>query len=306
MRMRLSVLSLGDLLPDPATGVRKSRKERFADLITLGLWAEELGFAGFHLGEHHFCDYIVSNPVPLLAAVAARTSRITLSTGVTLLANRDPVLVAEDYAALDLISDGRAAMIAGRGNAFFECYRQMGQDVAAARATFETNLDLLLRLWREDRVTWDGGTRPALDQASVEPKPDGAHPEIWIGGGSSEDSVRCAVERGLPLQLPGVYGPAAMFAPLADLYRTLWAEKGWAHPAKIGFTAHVHVRKDSQVAKSFWEPYRAGRCPRPSRRARRRPISTRLSRRRCAVRRPRSSIGLRPGMRLWAGSTRCC
>jgi alkanesulfonate monooxygenase SsuD/methylene tetrahydromethanopterin reductase-like flavin-dependent oxidoreductase (luciferase family) len=254
--MKLSLLSLGDHLPDPVTGQRTSQQERFADLVALGELAEQAGFHGFHLGEHHFCDYIVSSPVTVLSAVAARTGRVRLSTGVTLLANRDPVLVAEDYATLDLISGGRAELVAGRGNAFFECYRQMGHDIARSRELFEANLDLLIALWGEEPVSSSGTTRPPLQDALIQPRPvQSPHPPIWIGGGSSEDSVRCAVDRGLALQLPGVFAGAPHFAGLARLYRELWAEKGWVHPARIGFTAHLHVRPDSQDARRFWEPY---------------------------------------------------
>ena len=250
--MDFRVLSLGDWMDDPVSGQRPTQAERFANLIQIGEWAERFGYGGFHLGEHHFCEYIVSNPVPLLAAVAARTERVKLSTGVSLLANRDPVLLAEDYATLDLISAGRMEMIVGRGNAFFECYRQMGQPMSDSRTLFEENLDLLLEIWRGEPVTWDGKSRAPLETAKVQPQPvagSDAFQSIWIGGGSSEDSIRAAASRKLNLQLPGVFAPAHVFAPLAKLYRELYPE------GKIGFTAHVHVREDGADAKRTWEPY---------------------------------------------------
>ncbi len=250
--MEFRVLSLGDWLADPVSGRRLSQYDRFQQLIELGVAAETLGFDGFHLGEHHFCDYIVSNPVPLLAAVAARTRKIRLSTGVTLLANRDPVLVAEDYASLDLISGGRAELVAGRGNAFFECYRQMGHDIARSREMFEENLDLLLALWTDRSVTWTGSTRAPLAEAKVRPQPRAGRLPVWIGGGSSEDSVRCAASRGLDLQLPGVFAAAPAFTPLARLYREL------CPTGRIGFTAHVFVRQDGEQARRVWEPYHLG------------------------------------------------
>ncbi len=247
--MQFRVLSLGDWRPDPISGARATQAARFDDLIAIAKRAEALGFAGFHLGEHHFCDYIVSNPVPLLSAIAMVTQSIQLSTGVALLANRDPVLVAEDYATLDLISKGRVELVAGRGNAFFECYRQFGQDVAQSREVFEANVDLLLALWSDGPVNWAGATRPPLIDAIVQPRPFAARPAIWIGGGSGEESIRFAASRKLDLQLPGVYAAAPSFAGLAKLYRAL-------HPAgRIGFTAHIHVRKDGAQARDFWEPY---------------------------------------------------
>jgi alkanesulfonate monooxygenase SsuD/methylene tetrahydromethanopterin reductase-like flavin-dependent oxidoreductase (luciferase family) len=254
--MKLSVITLGDLVDtDP-----RSQAQRYADILTLGVWAEELGFDGFHIGEHHFCDYIVSNPVPLLTAVAMKTQRIRLSTAVTLLANRDPVLVAEDYAALDLLSGGRAELVVGRGNFFTECYRQFGQDMGASREAFEENLDLLVALWGEAPVSSSGATRPPLDRARVQPKPlQRPHPMIWIGGGSSPDSAQSAARRGLGFQMPGVFTGAPFFRPLADLYRAEFRAGALGAGARgVGFTAHCFVGEDTARARAFWAPVHTG------------------------------------------------
>ncbi len=257
--MQFCVLSLGDWMADPHTGVRSSQIQRYRDLVDLGVRAEEMGFSGYHLGEHHFCEYIVANPAVVLAHVAARTTRIILSTGVALLANRDPVLVAEDYAALDLVSEGRAEVVAGRGNAFLEAYRQFGQDVRRSRALFEQNVTLLLRLWREDRVTAPAGSRPGLDAAQVHPRPFApGGPTIWIGGGSSHDSADFAARHGLGLQLPGVFAPPPAFRPVAEQYRAQWRAAGWQGPPKLGYTAHIHVGPDSDAARREWAPYHLG------------------------------------------------
>ena len=258
--MKFGLFSLGDHMADPATGANRIQAERYADLITLAEWGEELGFETFHVGEHHFCDYIVSNPVPLLTAAAMRTKRIKLSTAVTLLANRDPVLVAEDYAALDLISNGRAELVVGRGNFFVECYRQMGQDFAKSRAAFEENLDLLLRAWTDERISSSGATRPPLDNARIQPKPlQRPYPLVWIGGGSSEDSALSAASRGLPLQLPGVFAGAAFFRKLADTYRSNFKPGPHGPSAqRIGYTAHCHVGLNGDDARRVWWPYHEG------------------------------------------------
>lgn len=258
--MKFGLITLGDHMADPATGAKRSQTQRFADIITLAEWAEELGFSSFHIGEHHFCDYIVSNPVLLLAAAAMRTKRIRLSTAVTLLANRDPVFVAEDYAALDLISGSRAELVVGRGNFFVEAYRQMGQDIAQSRALFEENLDLLIALWTQERVSSSGKTRPPLANARVQPRPaQQPHPMVWVGGGSSEDSARSAASRGLGFQLPGVFAGAAFFRGFADVYRAEF-KPGALGPAarRVGFTAHCHVGPDGERARQAWEPYHVG------------------------------------------------
>jgi alkanesulfonate monooxygenase SsuD/methylene tetrahydromethanopterin reductase-like flavin-dependent oxidoreductase (luciferase family) len=257
--MRFSVITLGDHPPDGG-GARIAQAQRYANLVDLAVWAEELGYDAFHVGEHHFCDYIVSNPVPVLAAAAMRTTRIRLSTAVTLLANRDPVLIAEDYAALDLLSGGRVELVVGRGNLFAACYRQMGQDLASSRALFEENLDLLLRLWDEEPVSSSGATRPPLDRARTQPRPQQSpHPPIWIGGGSSQDSARSAAFRGLAFQVPGVFAGAGFFRGLVDLYRAEFLPgRLGADAKKVGFTAHVYVGRDGAVAKRFWEPYHIG------------------------------------------------
>lgn len=254
--MEFCVLSLGDWKPDPHSGLRMSQAQRYRDVVELGVLAEELGFAGFHLGEHHFCDYIISNPALILAHVAARTKRIRLSTGVTLAANRDPVLVAEDYAALDVLSQGRAEIVAGRGNAFLEAYRQFGQDLARSRIDFEHNVELLLRIWREERVSAPAQTRPALEEVRVQPRPFGpAHPAIWIGGGSSLDSAAYAAKHGLGLQLPGVFAPPQAFRAVADHYRAAFHIGVWEQTPRIGYTAHVHVGADGPAARRDWEAY---------------------------------------------------
>jgi alkanesulfonate monooxygenase SsuD/methylene tetrahydromethanopterin reductase-like flavin-dependent oxidoreductase (luciferase family) len=252
--MKISTFTLGDLMD------RRSHAQRYADIVTLGQWAEELGFHGFHVGEHHFGDYIVSNPVPLLSAIAARTSRIRLSTAVTLLANRDPVLVAEDYAALDLLSGGRAELVVGRGNFFAECYRQFGQDMGKSREAFEENLDLLIALWGDAPVSSSGSTRPPLDHAAIRPQPmQKPHPMIWVGGGSSTDSAQSAARRGLGFQFPGVFAGAPFFRPLADLYRAEFTPGPLGASAQgIGFTAHCYIRENGAAARRTWEPVHVG------------------------------------------------
>jgi alkanesulfonate monooxygenase SsuD/methylene tetrahydromethanopterin reductase-like flavin-dependent oxidoreductase (luciferase family) len=258
--MRFCVITLGDHMADPDTGQMRSQAQRFADIVTMAQWAEELGFDGFHIGEHHFCDYIVSNPVPLLVAAAGRTSDIRLSTAVTLLANRDPVLIAEDYAALDLLSGGRVELVVGRGNFFAESYRQFGQDLSRSREVFDQNLDLLLAIWSGEPVTWSGLSRPPLERARVTPQPlQRPFPMIDIGGGSSMESAAAAASRGLGFQLPGVFAGARAFRPLAEAYREAFTPGPLGPRARrIGFTAHCYVDADTERARREWAPIHIG------------------------------------------------
>src|SRR5581483_7642527 len=134
--MRIGVMTLGDWMVDPVTGTGESQAQRFAAIVDAAVAADRSGLYSFNIGEHHFIDYIVSAPPVVLAAIAARTERIRLGTAVTLMANLDPVRVAEDYATVDLLSGGRLELVAGRGNFFAHTFDAFGQDVEESRARF--------------------------------------------------------------------------------------------------------------------------------------------------------------------------
>jgi luciferase family oxidoreductase group 1 len=254
--VELGLLSLGDHLPDPATGERReSTAARHQTIVEAAVLAEALGFDSVWLGEHHFCDYVVSAPPIVLAAIAARTEKIRLGTGVTLLANLDPVRVAEDYATLDGLSNGRVELVAGRG-ILAETYEAFGQAPEESRPRFRENLELLLRLWREEEVSWSGSFRAPLEKVTVQPRPaQTPHPPVWVAGGSSEHSVDLAAELGLPLMLPSVLAPPEAFAPLVERYREKLTAAGQAERARVGAVSHVHVGTTSQEARAFWQPY---------------------------------------------------
>ena len=145
--MQMGILSLGDHLRDVVSGVRTSQRSKIRAMVELGVRTEKLGLDAFWVGEHHFNDYIVSSPQRVLAAVAERTSRIRLGTGVTLLPNHDPVRVAEDFATLDILSEGRVDFGVGRG-IFCDTFEAFGQDYADSRAQYRENLGLPLILPR--------------------------------------------------------------------------------------------------------------------------------------------------------------
>ncbi len=258
MKLEIGLLSLGDLLPDPGTGHCRTESERHRTLVDQAVLAEQIGMHAIHLGEHHGSSYQLSAPPVVLAAIGERTERLRLSTGVTLLANLDPFRVAEDYATLDVLTEGRAEIVAGRGSLFARTFEIFGQDPAQSRALFEDHVDLLLKLLRGENVHADG-LRPLHGETS-RPRPYGELP-VWIGGGSSTKSVDFAARLGLPLMLPSVFAPPAAFAPLAQRYREQWELAG--HPGRpvVGACCHAHVAPQSQQArerflvwyKHYWE-----------------------------------------------------
>ena len=145
--MDVGLLTLGDLITDPLTGARRTHAERHRNVVDQAVLAEQVGFTSFHVGEHHFCDYILSSPPVVLAAIAERTTTLRLSTGVTLGVNLDPVRLAEDYATVDVLSGGRVEPCIGRGTFFPHTFAGFGQDPRNARAMFAEHLELLLALW---------------------------------------------------------------------------------------------------------------------------------------------------------------
>jgi len=255
--MRFGLLSLGDHLPDPATGeYAETQAQRFRLWVELGVLAERAGFDSCWFGEHHFNDYILSSPQMLLAAVAARTESIRLGTAVSLLPNQDPVRLAEDFATLGLLSEGRAEVGFGSGitpNTF----RLLGQDPAHAHARMSEHLELLQRLWREDFVSWRGVHRPPFEGGRAEPRPyrAGGVPINLATGTSAETAVR-AGRAGHRLMLMTVFKHYRDFRDLAERYREAYTAADH-DPASmcVSAVAYVHVRRDGRDAWERWRPY---------------------------------------------------
>ncbi len=249
--LEFGLMSLGDLLPDPATEVAVSEADRHRSLVDQAVQAERLGFASIHLGEHHFSDYMLSAPPVVLAAIGERTTDIRLSTAVTLAGNLDPVRVAEDYATVDVLSGGRVEIVAGRGSLFTKTYEGFGHDVETARQRYDESVQLLVTLLREENVTWDGSYRTPLRGHTTRPRPVGSMP-IWIGAGSKE-SATLAADIGGRLMLPTVFGTPEMFRPLVETYRRRWAELDRpADQAMVGACSHTHVTEGDP---GRWEPH---------------------------------------------------
>lgn len=255
--MKLNLLTFGDHLRDPVTGELTTVAERHNGIIDTAVAADAAGFGGVNIGEHHVGNFVSSSPPVTLAAVAARTERIRLGTAVTLLANIDPLRAAEDYSTLDVISGGRVDVVVGRGNLFPATYEVFGQQLADSRQLFEENIELLLRLWTEEKVTWKGLSRPPLHEVTLNPRPvQSPHPPLWIGGGGSPETAELAARLGLPLALPSAFADPYKFVPVVAAFTERWSALQGADAVKpeVAASWHLHVERDSARAKARWEP----------------------------------------------------
>lgn len=258
--MHVGLLSLGDLITDPVTGARRTHSERHRNLVEQAVVAERSGFHSVHLGEHHFCDYILTSPAVVLAAIAERTTTLRLSTGVALGVNNDAVRLAEDYATVDVLSGGRVEPCVGRGTFFPHTFDGFGQNPLKAKDMFAENLEILVRAWEGESLTWEGEIRSPIRALTINPRPlQQPRPPIWAGVGSSADSVDLAARLGLWLMLPTVFGTIDMFRRAVDHYDTRWEHYGHAPEGKrIGCCTHTFLHSDSAKARTIWEPrYRA-------------------------------------------------
>ncbi|HKS00024.1 MAG TPA: LLM class flavin-dependent oxidoreductase [Candidatus Dormibacteraeota bacterium] len=248
--MELGLATFADL----SSGV--SPQERMRNLIEEAELAEQLGLDVFAIGEHHRPDFLISAPVIPLAAIAARTENIRLSSAVTVLSSDDPVRVFQQFAELDLISGGRAEIMAGRGS-FIESFPLFGYDLEDYDDLYAEKLQLLLAIRDATHVTWSGRHRPPLEDAGIWPRPVQDPLPIWVAVGGSPESVIRAGVLGLPLTLAIIGGEPARFAPLIDLYRQAVAEAGHdPSAAKVAINTHAFVGRtvaeaDSAFAASY-------------------------------------------------------
>jgi probable LLM family oxidoreductase len=228
--------------------------QRLRDLLEEVRLADELGLDVFGIGEHHRPDFAVSAPAVALAAAAARTERIRLTSAVTVLSSDDPVRVFQDFATVDLLSGGRAEIMAGRGS-FIESFPLFGHDLDDYDELFAEKLDLLLKLRDSTRVTWSGRFRPPLEGQPVFPRPAQDPLPVWVAVGGNPQSVVRAGALGLPLALAIIGGEPARFAPLATLHRRA-AEKYGHGPLPVSINSHGFVADTSQAAtESFYATY---------------------------------------------------
>ena len=254
--MELGVTTFAERTPDPATGETVIQHQRVRDLLEEIELADEVGLEVFGVGEHHRADFVVSSPAVVLAAAAARTRRIRLTSAVTVLSSDDPVRVFQDFATLDLLSEGRAEIMAGRGS-FIESFPLFGYDLEDYDELFAEKLDLLLALREHERVTWSGRHRPPLQDAEVHPRPLQEPLPVWVAVGGTPQSVVRAAVLGLPLALAIIGGAPARFAPLVELYREAARQAGHDPAAlPVGVHSHGYVADTSQrAADEFFPSY---------------------------------------------------
>ncbi|MCZ2811608.1 LLM class flavin-dependent oxidoreductase [Modestobacter sp. VKM Ac-2979] len=246
--MHLGVDSFVSAVTDPTTERLVGPEERMADLLEEIELADRVGLYSFGIGEHHRSEYYDSAPAVILAAAAARTSRIRLGSAVTVLSAADPVRVFQQFATLDLIAKGRIDLVVGRGS-FTEAFPLFGLSLGDYDTLFSEKLDLLLQIRDSEQVTWSGRHRPALTGQGVYPRPLQDPLPIWVGVGGSPESFARAGLLGLPLMVAIIGGEPRQFAPLIDLYRRAGAQAGHA-PEKLQVGLHVfgYVADSNQVA----------------------------------------------------------
>jgi len=252
--IEIGLMSLGDRLRDPVTGSLRSEAERHRSIVEQAVLAEQMGFHSVHVGEHHLNDYMVSAPPVLLAAVGERTEKLVLSTGVTLMATLDPLRAAEDYATVDVLSGGRAEIVAGRGSFFQKTFPAFGLDAADSAELFAENVELLARLLSEEDVVWEGKFRSPLHGVTIRPRPVGDLP-MWVAGGSSRRTVELAARLGAPLMLPSVFAPPDQFVAIVEFYREQWDAAGHEGDPVVGACCHCHVAPTTGEARSQFAPW---------------------------------------------------
>lgn len=259
--MELGIFGVGDLHPDPHTGRTQSEHERITGIARIAKHAEDVGFDVYALGEHHNPPFIPSSPTTILAYVAARTERIKLSTSTTLITTNDPVKIAEDYATLQHLANGRVDLMLGRGNTV-EVYPWFGQDVREGIPLAIEHYALLRRLWDEEVVTWSGQFRTPLEAFTATPRPlDGVPPFVWHGSIRSPEIAQQAAYYGDGFFVNNLFMTHEYFQQYVEYYRALFdrfrAEGRHAGPEGgiVGAGGAIFVRPRSQDAYDEFRPY---------------------------------------------------
>jgi probable LLM family oxidoreductase len=254
--VELGIYTFGETTPEPGTGRTVSAQERLSDLLEEIELADQVGLDVFGIGEHHRPDFSVSAPAIVLAAAAARTERIRLTSAVTVLGSEDPVRVFQQFATVDLISGGRAEIMAGRGS-FVESFPLFGLDLDHYDELFAENLDLLLKLRESEHVSWQGKHRAPLGGQGVYPRPVQDPLPVWIAVGGNPGSAARAGSLGLPMALAIIGGEPERFAPFAGIYREAARRAGHGN-LPLSINSHGFIAPKSQdAADEAFPPFKA-------------------------------------------------
>lgn len=254
--MEIGICTFADVGTHPVTKESIGPYQRLRNLMEEIELADQLGLDVFAVGEHHRPDYAVSSPAVILAAAAERTKNIKLSSGVTVLSSDDPVRVFQQFATVDLLSGGRAEIMAGRGS-FIESYPLFGYDLEDYDSLFSEKLEMLIQLNASELVHWKGKHTQTIEGRGVYPRPFHQKLPIWVAVGGTPASVVRAAEYGLPMTLAIIGGAPARFAPFTKLYRDMYNEA--KHPAdqfQLCINSHCYISEESQRARDeFFPPY---------------------------------------------------
>ncbi len=251
--MEIGIDSFAAALPDPATNQVMTGADRMAALLLEVETADRVGLDSFGIGEHHRAEFLDASPAIILAAAAARTRQIRLTSAVTVLSAADPVRVFQDFATVDLISRGRAEIVVGRGS-FAEAYPLFGFSMHDYDELFVEKLDLLLKLRDDTKITWSGKFRAPLTGQGVYPRPHQTEIPIWLGVGGTPESFARAGTLGVPLMVAIIGGSFERFRPLVDLYREAGRSAGHdPETLKVGVHAMGFVGDtDAEARDSFF------------------------------------------------------
>lgn len=252
--MELGIYSFVEMDPQSSADKGLQGQKRMKELMEEIILAEQVGLDVFAIGEHHRPDHLVSSPAVVLAAASQITNKIKLSSAVTVLSSDDPVRVFQDFATVDLLSGGRAEIMAGRGS-FIESFPLFGYDLKDYDALFSEKLELLLKINDSEKITWHGKLRPAINDLGIYPRPLNKIP-VWVAVGGTPESLMRAGRLGLPMALAIIGGSPQRFKALVELYRQSFSNGNHDHKATVGINSHVFISDDSmQAANDFYPSY---------------------------------------------------
>jgi len=250
--MELGIFTFVDNNPDPNTGEKLHPSKRLQNLLEEAELADQAGLDVFGIGEHHREEYVASAPTVILSAIAARTKNIRLTSTVTVLGSEDPVRVFQQFATLDLISKGRAEIMVGRGS-FIESFPLFGFDLQNYEELFEEKLELLLQLRKNEKITWSGNFRSAIDDKGIYPQPVQTKLPIWRAVGGTPKSAYVTGALGLPLALAIIGGLPEQFKQFADIHERGAKDNGKEKPA-LSINSHGFITETSEEARDIAFP----------------------------------------------------